>query len=75
MTDSGANSLSALRQLKTLNLVGARITDDSLAELSRLRELTRLILIDSNLSAEGIRRLRRMLPDCEVVSELHGKGR
>jgi outer membrane protein assembly factor BamB len=75
VTDSSADSLSALKQLKTLNLTGARLTDDSLTELSRLKKLTHLILIDSNLSTKGIRRLRRMLPACEVVSELRGEGR
>jgi len=75
VTDSGAHSLAALKQLKTLNLVGARITDASLTELSRLKKLTRLILIDSKLSANGIRRLRQMLPDSEVVSELREEVR
>lgn len=75
VTDSGAHSLAAIKQLKTLNLVGARITDASLTELSRLKKLTRLILIDSKLSANGIRRLRQMLPDCEVVSELRDEER
>lgn len=75
VTDSGAHSLAALKQLKTLNLVGARITDASLTELSRLKKLTRLILIDSKCSPNGIRRLRQILPDCEVVSELREEKR
>ena len=41
VTDSGAHSLAALKQLKTLNLVGARITDGSLTELSRLKKTFR----------------------------------
>ena len=75
VTDTGTHSLATLGQLRTLNLVGSRITDDSIVELSRLRKLVRLILINSNLSAQGIGRLRRMLPDCEVISELHSERR
>ncbi len=68
VTDAGMTSLANLGALKRLNLVGASITDRSLDDLSQMRTLRRLTLIDTQISEQGILQLRRLLPECQILS-------
>ena len=70
VTDAGIMMLAEFRSLTRLNVVGARITDDSLDDLSQMRELRQLSLIDTQISVQGILQLQQSLPECEIDSAL-----
>jgi hypothetical protein len=71
-TDDSLKKLSflkELRQLRVLNLTGARITDDGLAALQRLAGLERLILNSTPVTDAGLKHLTglRNLNNLQVI--------
>jgi Leucine-rich repeat (LRR) protein len=58
--DAGLARLSALPNLKDLNLQATKITDAGLVKLTGLRQLHRLNLIQTQVTAAGVAQLRGM---------------
>lgn len=59
-------SLAGLESLQSLNLVGAKIDDESL-QLPWPKTLRSLYLANTRVTVQGIEMLKRRLPDCQVV--------
>jgi hypothetical protein len=67
ITDSGLEYFSDWPRLRILLLDGTTITDEGLAHLKVLTSLEYLTLRNTRVSAEGVEKLKRALPDCEIV--------
>ena len=66
VTGKGLKSLAELESLQSLNLVGAKIGDESL-QLPWPKTLRSLHLANTRVTEQGIESLKRKLPGCQVV--------
>lgn len=66
LTKSGFASLSALKNLKILNLSGHPVEDDWLPTLHAL-PLQTVILTKTNVTQSGLRELQKKLPKCAIT--------
>jgi len=74
ITNAGIKSIGKLRNLKSLNLTGARrISDACLSDLESLSRLEELNLSGSGISVAGVERLRQSLPKCRIGSTVAGQ--
>jgi len=67
VTDRGLQHVARLRNLKTLSLCYTQVTDTGLLHLSSLRELEHLEIQHTNVTDAGVERLRKQLPNFEIV--------
>ena len=67
--DLGLKRIAALGKLEQLWLHDTAVSDASVELLSRFKKLRQLDVRRTNVSAEGARRLRMMLPRCNVKYE------
>jgi len=65
--DQGVSHLGKLKSLKTLGLSGTRITDAGLEHLNGLKALTSLFALGTKVTDVGVAKLKRALPDCDIV--------
>lgn len=70
VTDAGVESLSALKHLTYLNLFGTGISDASLGALAGMKTLRNVYLWESKVTPEGVAKLRKALPNAEIVHEV-----
>ena len=66
ITDVGMRHLAGMPNLRHLSIARTQITDVGLAELHLCKPLTTLVLADTSVTANGVKRIREMLPDCDV---------
>ena len=59
-------TLGSLPQLKSLNLVGAKISDQGLAQLARLVALEQLQIANTPVSDDAVKRFEAALPGCRI---------
>jgi len=69
VTDVGLENLKGLTKLEWLGLPDSQVTDAGLMHLKGLTRLEYLNLHGTQVTAQGIRRLRKALPNCEIVWE------
>ena len=74
VTDDGVAQLTSLRRLQYLKIASSEITDDSIPYLSQLQSLQRLWTSGTSITSSGVDRLRRALPNCEVISHGEDEG-
>ena len=67
ISDQDLQHLARLHRLERLDLSGTKVTDDGLLQLESLRSLLYLNLSDTPVTDSGIARLKRALPNLEVV--------
>lgn len=67
VTDAGLIHLRRLANLKNLRLAHTRITDAGLNHLMGLSNLQILALTGTQVSDEGLNRIRKSLPNCEIL--------
>lgn len=65
--DEGLLHISKLKNLKTLHLRGTQITEAGFDILGRMKNLKLITLYSPYITDEGINRLKRALPECEIV--------
>lgn len=70
ITDAGLEQIKELKRLKRLRLSGTAITDAGLRHFEGLSELEDLYLEQTNVSEDAVERLKKSLPDCEMVTEV-----
>ncbi len=68
ISDVGLKRLGEFSQLTHLNLIGAKISDKGLRHISQLKKLLHLQLTNSTVTVTGVERLRKSLPNCEIIS-------
>ena len=66
ITGKGLQSLAGLESIQFLNLVGAKIGDESL-QLPWPKTLRSLHLANTRVTEQGVEMLKRRLPKCQVV--------
>ena len=66
-----ARPLQALTNLKSLNLIGAPITDAGLGRLHRLKGLASLKLVNTQVTAAGVHQLKEILQDWSNSDRCH----
>lgn len=69
ITDSGLVHLKQLNQLEYLLLSQNEITDDGLEHLAAFSSLEGISLIRTRVTMQGVSRLKRALPNCQIVSD------
>lgn len=67
VTDSGLTHLARLPRLKTLWLSNTQISDVGIEHLAGLKQLEFLSLEHTGVTDEGVSRLRRALPNTEIL--------
>lgn len=67
ITDQGVQQLPRLSNLKVLYLLGTPISDDAVASLAEMKSLESLYLQETRISPEGLARLRKELPQTEIL--------
>lgn len=67
VTDIGLRHLRGLQRLEYLNLYGTGITDDGAEHLENLQALKTLYLWQTGVTEEGIGRLKRSLPETDII--------
>ena len=67
VTDEGVAKLNQMKKLEFLHLGRTVITDASLATLEQLTTLKTLHISRTKITAEGAEKLKKALPDCEIV--------
>jgi len=67
ITDEALPHLAGLRQLRTLDLYSTQVTDEGLKHLHGLKSLEELKLRGTNVTQQGASRLRKALPNCEIL--------
>ena len=70
ITDQGLANLKGLVNLEYLNLYGTAITDVGLKHLEGMKKLKNLYLWQTKVSDAGIARLKKALPQVEIVRGL-----
>ena len=68
VTDKGLANLKGLTNLEYLNLYGTEITDRGLEELAGLSKLKSLYLWQTKVTEEGVGKLKKALPNLEIVT-------
>ncbi|GIS60343.1 MAG: hypothetical protein CM1200mP2_25680 [Planctomycetaceae bacterium] len=71
MTDDGLRAIAGLKQLESLNLVGASITDDGLDHLAQLESLTELAISGEAITDAG---LEKIVSGCQRLVRLELAG-
>ncbi|MBT4865989.1 MAG: hypothetical protein HON53_12860 [Planctomycetaceae bacterium] len=72
ITDWEVSQLASLRELQSLYLDGADITDDCIDDLINLTDLQELSIEDTRISSDGANHLRDLLPNCSVYWNARG---
>ncbi|MEX0642013.1 MAG: leucine-rich repeat domain-containing protein [Pirellulales bacterium] len=67
VTDRGLTHIARLPNLKILSLANTQVTDIGVLQLSSLHELRHLEIKNTGVTDAGADRLRRALPNCEVI--------
>ena len=67
VTDEGLKQLARIETLAALYLSGTRVTDAGLIHLAGLKNLRRLVVIRTDVTRQGVARLKRSLPECEIL--------
>ncbi len=70
VTDKGLENLKGLVNLEYLNLYGTAVTDAGLKNLEGMKKLKSLYLWQTKVTDAGVARLRRSLPQVEIVRGL-----
>ena len=73
VTDKGLANLKGLVNLEYLNLYGTEITDRGLEELAGLSKLKSLYLWQTKATEGGVGKLKKALPNLEIVSRWEEK--
>ena len=60
-------SLVPLSNMTTLNLTGAKLTDEGLARLQSLKKLKTLQIVRTRVSENGMQEFRKAVPGCELL--------
>jgi len=60
--------LKGLTKLKTLTLVGKKVTDAGLSHLKGMTQLKTLLLVDTKVTDAGLKSLEKELPNCCIES-------
>jgi Leucine-rich repeat (LRR) protein len=68
ITDHGIAAISGISTLDVLDLRETKISDQCVDELAKMQSLKRLDVNSTALSAQAIDRLKKALPNCEVLS-------
>ena len=68
VTDKGLAHLKGLTNLEYLNLYGTEITDRGLDELAGLSKLKSLYLWQTKVTEAGVGKLKKALPNLEIVT-------
>jgi hypothetical protein len=63
------DSLLPLSSLSTLDLTGAKLSDEGLKKLQRLKRLKTLRIVRTKTSDSGIREFQKAVPECNVFKE------
>ena len=71
ISDAGLANISGLKKLVRLSLAQTSVTDAGLAHLYGLTNLEYLSLLDTSATTAGVRKLRRALPNCEIILTGH----
>lgn len=69
VTDEGLGVIRNLPQLQHLNLYNTGVSDNCLHTILALQDLEHANLRKTRFTRQGIEELRRMLPDCQVLSD------
>ncbi len=69
VTDADLEHLKGLTNLRYLNLTNTQITDAGLEHLKGLSNLENLELDDTQVTAEKRAKLRKALPNCEILPD------
>jgi len=56
-----------VKELASLSLENAKVTDAGLKELKELKNLTRLVLSNTAVTAEGAKQFTEALPKCKIL--------
>lgn len=67
VADDDLRILGSLSALRILRLEGIPITDRAIAHLEKLTSLEELNVRNTHITSDGVRRLKRALPDCDVL--------
>jgi hypothetical protein len=67
VTDAGLTYLRRLSKLQQLWLDDTRVTDAGLVRLEGMKQLCWLNLSNTKVTDEGVKKLRKALPECEIV--------
>jgi hypothetical protein len=70
ITDKGLENLKGLVNLEYLNLYGTEISDAGLVNLEGMKKLKSLYLWQTKVSDAGVARLKKALPQVEIVRGL-----
>ena len=65
--DPGFSSLAGLPLLRKLDLRGTYTSDDRVPSLGKLKQLRTLDITQTSISRDGLKRLRKLLPECEMT--------
>ena len=68
LTDAGLPKLRPLVNLEFLHLGRTPVTDAGIENLFGLNKLKRLEVTNTKVTGQGAEKLRKALPDCEVLS-------
>jgi len=68
VTSAGMQHLVGLAELRHLTLRGTAVRVDGLTQLAANRKLTKLNILTTQASAADIEKLRKSLPNCEIVA-------
>jgi len=66
VTDAQLEHLNRLGRVEQLNLTNTQVTDAGLEHLHAMTNLRRLYLKGTQVTDEGVKKLKQVLPDCEI---------
>jgi internalin A len=69
VSDAGLANVAKCKSLKYLNLDDTTVSDIGLRTLLTLKNLTDLSIKNTAATAESVRELRKMMPNCNIVSD------
>jgi hypothetical protein len=72
--DNALQHLEGLTELEELNLSNTTITDSGLVHLDGIKSLKKLDLSGTKVTQAGIEKLKRALPECEIVWQGEAKS-
>lgn len=67
VTDEGMKHLAEMTNLEYLFLSNTQVGDDGLEHMMGLRNLEYLDIYNTQVTAEGVAKLRKALPNCEII--------
>ena len=70
VTDQGLEALSASRNLDSINLYDTEVSDAGLDSLGKIKSLRRVYLFETKVTDAGVAKLKKALPQAEVVSKI-----